>query len=37
MDEIMKNKMGLEPVTSCSSGYRIILVMYYLTKFDDVI
>ena len=37
MDKIMKNKMGFEPVTSCFSGYRIILVVYYLTKFDNVI
>ena len=39
----MKNKRGLELVTSPSSGYKTssekipLLVMYYLTKFDDVI
>ena len=39
----MKSKMGLELVTSHSSGYGTSLekipslVMYYLAKFDDVI
>ena len=42
MDKIIKNKKGLELVTSCSSVYITssekipLLVMYYLTKFDDV-
>ena len=42
MDEVMKNKSGLELVTSRSSVYQtssqnyqfFLLVMYYLTKFD---
>ena len=41
MDKIIENKRGLELVASCSFGYKInlekLLVMYYLTKFDDVI
>ena len=44
MDKVIKNKRGLELVTSSSSsnkkklGRKIsLLVMYYLTKFDDVI
>ena len=41
MDKIMKNKRGIEPLTSCSSGYKTssknsLLVMYYMAKFDDV-
>ena len=40
----MKNKRGLEQVTSLRNKFRLrekftknpILVMYYLTKFDDV-
>ena len=39
MDIVIKNRNGLEPVTSCSSGYKTnsLLDMYYLTKFDGVI
>ena len=43
VDKIIKNKRGLELVTSSFSGYKTssenfpLLVMYYLTKFDDVI
>ena len=41
MDRIIKNKRGLELVTSRSSGYETssenLLAMYYLTKSDDVI
>ena len=43
MDNVIKNKMGLELVTSHSSGYKTssekipLLVIYYLTKFDDII
>ena len=43
MDKIMKNKRGLEQLTSRSSKLQrkfrkiSLLVMYYLTKFDDVI
>ena len=42
MDKIMKNKRGLESATSHSSRYEKkfrkipLLVMQYLTKFDDV-
>ena len=43
MDKVIKNKKGLELVTSWSSGYKtsseklLFLVIYYLTKLDDVI
>ena len=43
MAQIIKNKRGLELVTSRTSGYEtslekfFLLVIYYLTKFDDVI
>ena len=39
MDNVIKNKSGLEPVTSRSSGYKTnsLLDMYYLTKSDGVI
>ena len=43
MDKVTKNKRGLELVTSCPSGYKNkfikipSLVIYYLTKFDDII
>ena len=38
LDKIIKNKRSLELVTSCSSGYKIpLLVICYLTKFDGVI
>ena len=43
MDEVMQNKRGLELVTDRSSGSMDklkkvpLLVMHYLTKFDDVI
>ena len=39
----MKNRGGVELVTGCSSGFKTgseklsVLVMYYLTKFDEVI
>ena len=42
MGRIIKNKRGLELVTSRSSGYKNkfknipLFVIYYLTKFDDV-
>ena len=39
MDKVIKNKRGLELVSSRSSGkFRKIplFVIYYLTKFDDV-
>ena len=35
MGKVIKNKRGLELVTSRSSGYETSL--YYLTKFDVVI
>ena len=34
-DKIIKNKRGLELVTSRSSG--LLLVIYYLTKFDEAV
>ena len=39
MDKIMKNKRGLELVTSRKNKFRKIplSVIYYLTKFDDII
>ena len=43
MDKVIKNKRGLELVTSSFSSNKkkfrkiSLLVMYYLTKFDDVI
>ena len=42
MDKVIKNKRGLELVTSHSSGYEQVhkislLVMYYVIKFDGVI
>ena len=41
MDMIIKNKRGVKLVTSRSSGYKFrkvpLLLIYYLTKFDDVI
>ena len=39
MDNVIKNRNGLERVTSRSSGYKAnsLLDMYYLTKFDGVI
>ena len=43
MDKVIKNKSDLELVTSRSSGYKKkfrkipLLVIYYLTKFDDII
>ena len=42
IEKSMKNKRGLELVTSCSSGCKTrskihLLVMCYLTKLDDVI
>ena len=41
MDKIIKNKRGLELVIRCPTGYETssefpLLVMYYLTKCDDV-
>ena len=42
MDKVIKNKKSLKLVTSCSSGHRTssekipLLVIYYLTKFDDI-
>ena len=41
MDKVIKNKKGLELVTSRSSGYetsseKFLYTLYYLTKFDDV-
>ena len=44
MDKIFENKRGLELLTSRSLGYETslekflyIFVIYYLTKFDDVV
>ena len=39
MDKVIKNKRGLELVTSPSSGYKTSSqkFLYYLTKFDGVI
>ena len=43
MGKAIKNKRGLELVTSGSSGYKTssekipLLVIYYLTKFGDII
>ena len=41
MDRIIKDKRGLELVISRSSGYEVVqknsFIMYYLSKFDDVI
>ena len=43
MDKVIKSKKVLELVISHSSGYKtssenfFLLVIYYLTKFDDVI
>ena len=43
MEKIIKNNRGQELVTSRSSGYETssrkvpLLVMFYLTMFDDVI
>ena len=45
MDKVIKNKKGLELVSSRSSGYETsseniyykYINIYYLTKFDDVI
>ena len=42
MGKVIKNKKGLELVTSLSLDYKtssenIFLVIYYLTKFDGVI
>ena len=43
MDKVIKNKKGLELVTSLSLGYEAslkkisLLVIYYQTKFDGVI
>ena len=36
MDKFIKNKRGLELVSSLSSGHVTSFVIYYLTKFDDV-
>ena len=41
MDEVIKNKKGLELETSRSSGYKtssqkFVLVIHYLAKFDGV-
>ena len=37
-DKLMKNKRGMELVTSRSSGYKTSLekFLYYLTKIDDL-
>ena len=39
MDKIIKKKKGMELVTSLQNKFRRtpLLVMYYLTKFDNVI
>ena len=40
MDKVIKNKRGLELMTSHSSGYKTspekLLVLHYLTSFDYV-
>ena len=41
MDKFIKNKRSLELVTSLSSGHEtiskiLLFVLYYLTKFDDI-
>ena len=42
MDKVIKNKKGLELVTSRSSGHetsaeKSLYSLYYLAKFDDVV
>ena len=36
MDKVIKNKRGLELVTSVSLGYETSSEKFHLTKFDDV-